>query len=111
MLRRLALELARTRNIGYKRHVNKAAIVSPDFTRNLTDRFDKRLALDVARRTAYLRYNDTRARRFPDLIDKSLDLVRDVRNYLYGLPLIIAVTFFIQNVPIYFSRSKIREFI
>lgn len=80
MLSGFRLEFARSRDIRHKRNVNEAAVMPPGLQRYLPYRLDKGLAFDVARRSADLRYNHVRTRRFSDIVDKGLDLSRNMRN-------------------------------
>ena len=57
VLGRLGLVLTGSPKVGDENDVNVERIVRSDFTADLTDRLDKRLALDVTNRTADLRDN------------------------------------------------------
>ena len=111
VLGRLTLELAGAGNIRHERDVDKAAVFAPHLAGDLTDRLEERLALDVARRPADLGNDDVGARRFSDLIDKGLDLVRDVRDDLHRLTEILARALLGEHVPIHFARGEVGELV
>ena len=46
-------------------------------------------------------------RHFAHVVNKRLDLVGDVRNYLHRLAQIFAAAFLVQDVPIHLARRKV----
>ena len=60
MLRGLGFKFVRAGNVRHQSDVDKAAILSADLPRHLTDRLDEGLTLYIARRAADLRDDDVR---------------------------------------------------
>ena len=80
--------------------MDKEAVLAADLERNLPNRLQKRLRLDVADGAADFGYDDVGAGLRPDAVDELLYLVGDVRNDLYGRAEIFAPPLFIQDIPI-----------
>ena len=107
MLRRLGFLLARARDVRHQSHVNEQTIVSADLARNLPYRLEKRLTLDVTRRTAYLGQHNVGARFAPHLEHVIFDFARDMRYCLHGFAQILARPLLVENVPVNLARSEI----
>ena len=78
---------------------------------DLTDRFQERLAFDIAGRAADLGDDHISAGLLADLIDERFDLIGDVRDDLYGLTEEFAAAFLVEDVPIYFAGGQIGKLI
>ncbi len=83
MLSRLGLVLVRTVQKRHQSNMDKQAVLSSDFERDLTNRFQKRLRFDIADRSADLGNDHVRISLLSHAVNKILDLVRDVRNDLH----------------------------
>ena len=107
VLRRLRLELASCRDVRQERDMDVERIVRADFLLDLADGLEERLALDIADRTADLRDDDISAVCLRHVVDLLLDLVRDVRDDLHGMTLILTVTLLVQNGPVHLTGGDI----
>ena len=77
----------------------------------LTNRFQKRLAFDIAHSAAH--FDDGNAGfligKVP--IKTALYFIRDMGDHLNGAAAIIAPPFFLKNGPVYFSRGHVGVFV
>ena len=103
----LALVLARALDVGHQRDVDEKAILPSGLVRDLADRLQKRLALDVAGGTADLGDHHVGAALLPHRIDEALDLVRDVRDDLHRLPEVLAAALLLQHVPVDLAGGQV----
>ena len=87
--------------------MDEQTVPSSDFERNLSDRFQKRLTFDIARRSADFGNRNVGSRTLGIGVDIRFDLVGNVRDDLHRTAEIIAVTFLIQNRPVNFTRRQI----
>ena len=94
-------------NIRHQCHVNVHGIASAHFGDELTNRFQKRCALDVAYGTADLCDDNICVGFLADTIDAVLDLVGDVRDHLHSAAQIVAAAFLVQNGPVHFTGGNI----
>ena len=111
MLGRLGFMLIGAGEIRNEGDMQENAVLFRKLQRDLTDSLQKRLAFDIADRTADLGDDDVGVGLFADLIDKFLDLIGNMRNDLDGLTEVFALTFLIQNVPIHLTGRKVGIFI
>ncbi len=98
VLGRLAFMLAGGFEIRHEGHMDIQAVVLAYLVTNLSDRLDEGLALDIADRAADLGDDDVCISFFADAVDEALDLVRDMRDHLYRLAEILAVTLLVEHV-------------
>jgi len=80
--------------------MNKQTVLLTDFQTDLTNRFQKRLALDIPRGSADLGYYHIGVCFLSDGIDEGFDFIRDMRDHLNRLTEIFTVPFFIQDIPV-----------
>jgi hypothetical protein len=106
MLRRLGLELTGCADVRHQRQVNIERVVATDILAELTNRFEKRQAFDVADRAADLDERDVNVLRIG--ADRVLDLVGDVRNDLHRSPEIIAATLLADDALINLPGRPVR---
>ncbi len=90
-------ELARRRDERHPRDVDIEHVPGADLAPDLTDRLEERLRLDVADRTADLGDDDVGVARLRDRAHAGLDLVRDVRDHLYGRAEVLALALLAQH--------------
>lgn len=84
MLSRLGLMFLGAVKIGNERNVNEKTILSAYVVSYLLYRFDKRKTLYISGRTPDLGYDYVGVGNLSDLINETLDFVRDMRNDLNG---------------------------
>src|SRR5918995_4888271 len=84
VLRGLRLKLARVAKERHQGEVYEHAAVAPDLRVELAQRLEERQRLDVADRAADLGDHDVHVGGLGYQLDAVLDLVRDMRNHLYG---------------------------
>lgn len=85
-------------DIGNESYMNKDAVLSADFKRYLTDSLKERLAFDIANRTADFRNYNIGISLFTYIVDKRLNFICDVRNYLNCLTKVVAVALLFKNI-------------
>ena len=107
LLRGLGLEFAGGLEERHERDVDKHAIRRPDLESKLPHRFEKRQALDVARRAAD--FGDKDVDVFAAGVDALFDLVGHVRDHLHGFAEVIAATFFLNNGLVNLAGAKAVE--
>ena len=93
--------------VGYQRHMNIACVVPADFQADLTDGLDKRLALDIADRTADFGDNNVRVGLFADPVNKPLDFIGNVGNGLHRGAEVSALPLLLDDVGIYFTGGQV----
>ena len=96
VLRRLGLQLAGRLQVRHQRQVDEQAVLLADFEGELADRLEVRHPLDVADRAADLGDDDIHFGR-DEPADAPLDLVRDVRDDLDRLALVVAVALLVDD--------------
>ncbi len=82
MLRRLRFQLAGRFQIRHQREMDIQAVFLANIERKLADRFQERLAFDIADRAADFGDDDINIA-IAELVNDALDFVRDVRNHLH----------------------------
>ena len=95
MLRRLRLQLVRGGDVGDEGQVDVDRVAAPDVLPELPDRLEERERLDVAHRAADLDEDDVVVA--GHAADAVLDLVRDVRDDLHGLPEVVAAPLLLDD--------------
>ena len=105
----LGFMLIRTGEIWHKRHMDVKAVAWANFVTHLTDRLQKRLALNVANRTADLGDHHIRVRRIGNAVDKPFDLVGYMRNDLHRFAKVGTRALVGQNIPVDLSRGEVGE--
>ena len=108
VLGRLGLVLVAAPQEGHQRHMDIADVLFPLLQAHLPRCLKKRLTLDVAGGAADLRDHNIGVRLLADGVDKLLDLLGDVRDYLHGLTQVLSTPFLVQHIPVHLSRGKIR---
>ena len=96
MLCRLGLEFTGYSQVGEQRQVNYCAVAS-HFPDHLADGFNKGKRFDITYRSADFCDHNFKLPCFTQKLDTSLDLIRNVRNYLDGFAKIGAITLFVDN--------------
>ena len=107
MLCRLGFVLAGCTQIRHKRHMDIECIFAPDLMSQLPDRFEERLALDIAGRAADLRDDHIRIAAFADAVNEMLDLVGDMRDDLHGASEVFAAALLVQHICIDLAGREI----
>ena len=87
--------------------MDKEAVFPADFQRDLADRLNERLGLDVADGAADLGDDNVCAGLLADAVDEFLDFVGDVRDHLDGGAKVLAPPFFIEDVPVDFPCGQV----
>ena len=111
VLRRLALVLTRSFQIGDKGDVQIQSVLLADLASDLTDGFQKRLTLDVADSAADFGDDNIRVGFFADRVDEPLDFVGDVGDDLHGFSEILTSSFLCEHVGIHLARREVRELV
>ena len=93
--------------VGHQRHMDIAGILPAHFQAYLPDCFNKGLAFNIADCTADFRNHHICVGLFADPIDKPFDLIRNMRNRLYGGSQIAALPFLLQNVRVYLAGGQV----
>src|SRR5262249_27274405 len=107
MLRRLRLLLVGRFEIGHEREMNVKAVFLANIERELADRLQKRLTLDVANRAANLCDDHVNIR--PCRLSQGfLDLVSDMRNDLHSLPKELTAALFIDDRKVNLPGGVVR---
>ena len=82
-------------------------ILTSNFSLKLSDGLQEGLALNISNRTTDLDNGYGIFILRPGGVESGLDLIGDVGNHLYGASAVIPVPLFVQDGPVYFSRSHI----
>ena len=82
-------------------------VFAPDLVTKLPDRFEKRLAFNIAGRAADLRNDDIRIALFADTVNEMLDLIGDMRDDLHGASEILAPALLLQHIGVNLSGREI----
>ena len=104
---RLGLHLLRGAQIRDQRHMDQNGIFVPDLVLELSDGFQKRLALDIADCTPDLDDGNAHIRVSEISVKTAFYLICYVGDDLYSPPAIIPAAFFLEYRPIYFSRGHV----
>ena len=107
MLRRLGLQFAGRFQIRHQREMDVQAVFLADIERKLADRFQKRLAFDIADRAADFGDDDVDVV-VGQLVNDALDFVRDVRNDLHGFAQEFAAAFLVDHAQINLAGGVVR---
>ena len=97
--------------IGDEGHMDVQTVILADLVSDLSDRFNKRLALDVADGAADLGDDYVRVGLFADAVDEALDLIRDMRDHLHRLAEILAVTLLIEHIGVDLACREVAVFV
>ena len=111
VLRGFGLVLAAGFQIRHQRHMDIQRVLPADLDADLPDRFDERLALDVADRAADLGNDDVRVRLLADPVDEPLDLVRHVRDDLDRRSKISALPLLVEHVGKHLPGRQVGIFV
>lgn len=107
MLCRLWFMLFTALNVRNKCNMNENTVFSADFKRNLTDWLKERLAFNIAYCTAdFCNYNISISL-FTYIVNKRLNFICNVWDYLYCFAEVIAVTLFFKYIWINLTCCKI----
>ena len=109
MLRRLGLEFPARAQIGQEGDVDVEDIFTSDIIAQLADRFQKRLALDIAHRPADLHQRDIRLQLARGLHNALLDLRGHVRHHLDRAAQVIAPPLLGDYLAVHLARSEVVE--
>ena len=104
------LVLARALQPRHQHDVHKHAVAAL-FLRDLAQRFQKRLALDIADGAAHLGDDDVGARVIAQAIDKLLDLVGDMGDDLHRAAQVVARALFVQHVPVHAPARQVGQLV
>ena len=81
------------------------------FMLKLTDRFQKRLALNISYSPTHLYDGNGLLLRGTGPIKTGLDFIRDMGNHLNGSAAVVTPTFLMQYRPVYFPGGDVGIFI
>ncbi len=112
MLRGLGLLLPRRAEVGHQGQVQVAGILGPQFQPHLPHRFQKRQRLDVTHRTTDFdnrHIHRLRRTNTGPALDEVLYFIGDVRNYLNGLPEVVAFSLFANNAGVNCAGCGVRQ--
>ena len=90
--------------------VDQRNIVMSHIMLELADRFQERLAFDVSDGSTDFDDRNLGICSCRVTIETALDLIRDMRDDLYGSSTKISTTFFLKNGPVYFSGCDVGIF-
>jgi hypothetical protein len=108
VLGRLGLQLAGGRQIGHQRQMDEHRPVRAQFVAQLTDRFEKRQAFDVANGAANFADHEVLFVQVGD--DEFLDRVGDVGDHLDRAAEIVTAPLLAQNVGVYPASGHVVRF-
>ena len=91
--------------------MHKQAALPSQFPEHLPDRFQERLAFNVADGAADLRDHHVRVRIASHSIYEFFDLFGNMRDHLYCFAKIFSPSFLIQDIPVYLSGRQVRHLI
>ena len=99
-LGRFGLHLSGSTKVRDQGNMNKNGIVMSHIMLELTDGFQERLTLNITNCPAYLDDGNSVLIRCFCSVKTALDLVGDMRDYLYSTSAKITVTLFLKNRPV-----------
>ena len=111
MLRRLGFVLKAAAEVRHQRHMDVKHIICILLKPDLTDRFQERLAFDIAGRAADLGDDHISAGLLADLIDEGLDLIGDVRDDLHRFTEEFSAALLIEDVPVYLAGRQVGKLV
>src|SRR3989454_11970299 len=107
LLRRFRLLLPDGPHDGHEGRVDEQDVLLADLLPELADGFEEGHPLDVSDRPADLDEDDVGALLLPDLAEQGLDLVREVRDDLHGLPEVVAATFLVDHRAVHLPGGDV----
>ena len=107
VLGRLGFQLVGAGNVRHQGNMDVHGVSSAHLGHELTDRLQERCAFDIAYCTADLCDDHIRIGLLADTVNTVLDLVGDVRNYLYCTAQIVAPALLVQNGPVNLTGGDI----
>src|SRR5712692_3080279 len=106
LLRRFRLLLPDRPHDGHEGRVDEQDVLLADLLSELADGFEEGHPLDVSDRPADLDEDDIGVLLLPHLAEQGLDLIRDVRDDLHGLPEVVAATFLLDHRAVDLPRGE-----
>ena len=111
MLCRFRLVFAGTFEIRDEDNMEKQTVMPSYLAGNLANRFQERLALDIADCAADLRDNHIGVRHFPKPINEFLDFSRNMRDHLHRAAEILSAPFLVQHIPVNASGGQVGKLV
>ena len=92
-------------------HVDKKAVFSAYFKRNLAHRFDERLRLNISDCSSDFGNNHIGIRFLTQAVNKIFNLICDMRNDLHRGAEVFTAAFLVKHIPVNFTGGEVRIFV